>query len=248
MAEKINLPPRQYFTLTQAAKELGCDIEDLLHLGTTERLELIVKIPSNISVECLYENVDEQIQDFFSVRFMSLFAYEIANFEDNEQGKLSLDAVGGRDFWGNEFSIENIGKFYKLQYDRDCFFYDFEEKVPIEVIATRKDIYMPQQEMERLKNGVPISENQAESFNTRSKTRNQAEPHGNQERFAINRERVLKVAIACKNNYQHECTTQADWARTIDQKWRLFYPEELEPPLKPSSIESLLSDALKIPD
>lgn len=37
------LPPRLYYSLSQAAKELGCTEEYLLHLGATNRLELVLR-------------------------------------------------------------------------------------------------------------------------------------------------------------------------------------------------------------
>ncbi|WP_028450813.1 hypothetical protein [Chitinibacter tainanensis] len=72
--------------------------------------------------------------------------------------------------------------------------------------------------------------------------------HGNTKRFSSVREQILAVALACKHHFPDECKTIAAWQRTIDQKWPLYCADQLEPPLKPSGIENLLSEALKITD
>ena len=72
-------------------------------------------------------------------------------------------------------------------------------------------------------------------------------PHGNAEKHALNREAVLKAAIAVKANFPDLCKTIRDWAKAIDEKARLFWPDG-EPPLKLDTIERLIGESLKLPD
>lgn len=43
MLDNPKLPPRLFYSLTQAAKELDCSEDYLLHLGLTNRLELVIR-------------------------------------------------------------------------------------------------------------------------------------------------------------------------------------------------------------
>lgn len=73
-------------------------------------------------------------------------------------------------------------------------------------------------------------------------------PHGNAENHARNREAVLRAAIAVKANSPDLCgKTNRDWAKAIDEKALLFWPDG-EPPLKLETIERLLGECLKLPD
>ena len=72
-------------------------------------------------------------------------------------------------------------------------------------------------------------------------------PHGNAEKHAINREAVLRAAMAVNANFPDLCKTIRDWAKAIDEKARLFWPDG-EPPLKLDTIERLIGESLKLPD
>ncbi|MCV3255520.1 hypothetical protein OGZ09_13380, partial [Escherichia albertii] len=55
--------PRVYYTLPMAAKKLGCTVDDILHLGATNRLEIC----AYISERDIEENENEEtIQIFLS--------------------------------------------------------------------------------------------------------------------------------------------------------------------------------------
>lgn len=86
--------------------------------------------------------------------------------------------------------------------------------------------------------------NQTRSSN--STVEKKHKPHGNAERFAANRELVLKVAIYAKIKWPEECSTAKGWAEVIlDQEWTLF--GEKGCPLEVNTIERLLGSAMNKP-
>jgi hypothetical protein len=77
-----------------------------------------------------------------------------------------------------------------------------------------------------------------------------AEPHGNAERFAKNREEVLGAALAVlaafrESEHLEKGVTAAGLVRLVEDKAALFWPETGEPPLKHEPAERLIRDWLK---
>ena len=70
-------------------------------------------------------------------------------------------------------------------------------------------------------------------------------PHHSAERFASYREEILAAAIYVKHNFPNLCgTSNAEWARAIDTKSSLFWPELGEPPVEIKKIELILGSAV----
>lgn len=87
-----------------------------------------------------------------------------------------------------------------------------------------------------------INQTRASHFTTEKRHK----PHGNAERFAANREVVLKAAIYAKAQWPEECSTARGWAEIIlDQEWTLF--GEKGCPLEINTIERLLGSAMNKP-
>ena len=60
---------------------------------------------------------------------------------------------------------------------------------------------------------------------------------------------MLKAAIYCLKNFPVQCEkSNREWAKTIDEKARLFWPSTNEPPLKLDTIERLLGLCCRVPN
>lgn len=64
--------PRVYYTLPMAAKKLGCTVDDILHLGATNRLEIC----AYISERDIEENENEETIDLFITKRDCPLAFE----------------------------------------------------------------------------------------------------------------------------------------------------------------------------
>lgn len=76
--------------------------------------------------------------------------------------------------------------------------------------------------------------------------------HGNVESNAQKRKPVYEAAIYCLANFFDQCSNNGKvvgtrLAQVIDEKAPLFWPEDYEPNLKRSTIETLIREALKEP-
>lgn len=48
MSDNLKLPPRKYFRLSQAAKELGCDADYLIHIGSIGAVKIMAAPPPGV--------------------------------------------------------------------------------------------------------------------------------------------------------------------------------------------------------
>ncbi|MDE1714507.1 hypothetical protein PWG14_18545 (plasmid) [Chromobacterium amazonense] len=121
--------------------------------------------------------------------------------------------------------------------------YIFSMRTPI----SSEKLFITAKELKNLRNGLNNNLTINE-YNPIKEMIKNTKPHGNAERFAVNREAILKAAIYCKSKWPEQCgETFREWAALIDQKASLFWPEEGEPPLSLDTIERLLGDTHKLP-
>ena len=101
-------------------------------------------------------------------------------------------------------------------------------------------------EMPSINNDQALAEKYSEQERT---SKNSKKSIVQQERHAIAREEVLKAAIYCLKNFPVQCEkSNREWAKTIDEKARLFWTSTNEPPLKLDTIERLLGLCCRVPN
>ena len=94
---ELKLPIRYYYSLSEAAKELGCTENDLIHWGATQQIELAARLPYfqengdraptvEISYQFKFEKNGEQKLEFAEytpeeICFACLYSYDISALE-----------------------------------------------------------------------------------------------------------------------------------------------------------------------
>lgn len=117
----------------------------------------------------------------------------------------------------------------------------FSESPPLENAerTTLQNLFISKVELIRLKQGLP-----QDGVAIERKEQADRITHGNVERFAEPRVAILKAAIFCKASFPDLCNNNRAWAKLIDEKSPLFWPETCKPPLELNTIERLLGEAL----
>ena len=262
---KPALPERLYYRLADAAQILGCSADDLLHYGACGYLEIIAAANDVWAQKHLFDELEDgtpfsspsdiptQAFDFFSLSAVKLTCIERSG-ECRVSGAMNAymltragllagiselleddDCRHGREQPSEFFTIsprhpdrENLSEQEHLSDDS------------IKVVAT--DLWVRTDELRRFQ-----KEGSSHVRADPELPLNFKKPHGNAEKHALNREAVLRAAMAVKANFPDLCKTIRDWAKAIDEKARLFWPDG-EPPLKLDTIERLIGESLKLPD
>lgn len=255
----LQLPDRQYYSLDQAASYLrrhgasdDIDADYLLHLGATARINLYVVCRSewHFTTNQMFfgKNYGDMYLDpelrqyvFSPEGLIVLFRRDCLEIE--QTGKLTTHVVDSWLFTDN-LAVDDE-RFSAVWLDGDtrkpvCYWLRVnDDSSPPEITA--KMLVVTHDELLRLIGGKePTVLPAAGPVQTSA-------PHGNAERFAVNRESVFKAAIACKENYPGECSDAEKWAACIDEKAQLFWPETRCPPLESSVIVKLLREVVKLP-
>ncbi|MBN7767357.1 hypothetical protein [Pectobacterium brasiliense] len=76
------LPEHKYYTLKQAAKKAGCEIEDLIHFAAIGVLQLCTKIPPN----GFYVDADGGSDEYQSVNLSTEFVFDSEKIDENTKG------------------------------------------------------------------------------------------------------------------------------------------------------------------
>ena len=262
--KKPALPERLYYRLADAAKLLGCSADDLLHYGACGYLELMASV-NEISASLYEDGSWEDVayrETGLIVPKCNFIIPLLRNLIEIERKGVSIvgDARAVLYLWKGEL-VFGLPKGITLselldnddpELPRYLFYLGIDgEPTSGEESNTWKDC-----NVEISCSDLWVRTPELERFGLEGASRvradpelplNYKKPHGNAERFACNRESVLKAAMAVKANFPDQCDTYRDWAKTIDEKGKLFWPETGSPPLKTDAIERLLSDSQKLP-
>ena len=235
---KPALPERLYYRLADAANYLGCSADDLLHLGVQGNIEIMADACMIDALGCDTDPCNEHADYYatppiISLAFVSLYPETLLEIEVAGKTFATSRAWKVLKFINGELGEPVPYKDYKYFEIFSCL-----DREPC--TFTANDLWVLSSEVKRA-----LSRESA-SYIPRAEL--ERKPHGNAERFACNRESVLKAAMAVKANFPDLCGTYRDWAETIDAKAPFFWPETGIPPLKPETIERLLSDSHKLPD
>ncbi len=175
---KFELPPRFYYSLEQAAKELGCEADYLLHLGATGRAELLARIPYNIAVMLLSHKFRNEYIDTGAADFFTLFCGYCAAIElDGYVVAERWDTIWEINNYAYDFPIlcksngsiqddtplDQYGSFYEKQEIRREELNKFTAMVkPTAVTLTVKatEVYISATELERIKQNTPMNAEQ----------------------------------------------------------------------------------------
>ena len=261
---KPALPERLYYRLADAAQFLGCSADDLLHYGVCGYIELLAAIDFYWATGTDYDYRAEShfvsTSPFNNFNFFSLYAATLRLLEYKGAAYTGTAKALYKAWKGSVYRAElDSNRSVRLTEDiaRHESQSDFSwqlSKTPREEIAsiisgekewikiTHSDLWVRTAELHRFQ-----KEGSSHVRTDPELPLNFKKPHGNAEKHALNREAVLKAAIAVKANFPDLCKTIRDWAKAIDEKARLFWPDG-EPPLKLDTIERLIGESLKLPD
>lgn len=191
-----------------------------------------------LKIEKITEGIETQIAEKFDTSDESdrLKATRARNSLANWTASLSTPSV-----LTSEMSIFRERYFYVPWYP----------VAPVELDAEKTTInhlFILKKELLRLKNGQPQDNVVLDRNKQMHEQTLKPKIHGNTEINALIRESVLKAAIYCLNEFPDKCRkSNVSWAKLIDEKARLFWPEG-DPPLSRDKIERMLGDALKLPN
>ncbi len=268
---KPALPERLYYRLADAANYLGCSTDDLLHLGVCGYLEILASVDFQIAVGSVFDQSRAEsifaTEQFVSFDFFAFSRIGLKEMERTGEARASgarnlylsvgsklrkaVPTSGGKvtlreethdsQFPGDYFSWVFLDGAEKSTIG-DSVYFDEEGSHLKELKITPENLWVRTKELRRFE-----KEGSSHVLDEPELPPDNKKPHGNAENNARNREAVLKAAIAVKANFPDLCKTNRDWAKAIDEKARLFWPEG-EPPLKLDTIERLIGESLKLPD
>jgi len=252
------LPERIYYRLSEAANILECKEDDLLHWGATSQTELITVIPQmtkatyfdgsewpknpttgradsigseGVSYYCFEDDNIPSIQGAWEMGFYLLTHIELFGcIEENQEIHLrAIHDDGDESDWDE--SEPNPPK----SFDSGAF-----ASIILPHTITTKQLFIMADQLEFLISGKNTNKKSGESESKHIRK------HGNSERFATARESVLKAAIYCKDKWPEQCVEYRSWAKIIDDKAPLFWPNDGKPPLSPERIERMLGQACRV--
>lgn len=269
---KPALPERLYYRLADAAQILGCSADDLLHYGACGYLEVCAAADDLFAQgidwdELAGEDKGDGKGEIVSFpvsrvfRWFDLFALsarQIGGIEKFSECECSSSVALYRLTDGVLLPVTIVGGVAQAgapsSTDESIFpnsYFDLSESPPVNgqllgepIKITASDLWVRTEELRRFQ-----KEGSSHVRTDPELPLNFKKPHGNAERFACNRESVLKAALYVKANFPDLCgATNTKWAEAIDAKAPLFWPETGCPPLKTDAIERLLGECLKLPD
>lgn len=251
---KPALPERLYYRLADAARLLGCSADDLLHYGACGYLEITACADRLWAQGSLWRPNESNESDFKALRcygFVALFSLTLIRIEKAGYSHASMArCVYSHTPKGLVRASLNGALPEMLEPYENLGFFNISKSPPHNGLVIGEavkfstiDLWVRTEELIRFQ-----KEGSSHVRTDPELPRNYKKPHGNAENHARNREAVLKAAIAVKANSPDLCgETNRDWAKAIDEKARLFWPDG-EPPLKLDTIERLLGDCMKLPD
>lgn len=259
------LPPKAYYSLEDAANILKCSKNDVLHYAATDRIEIVASMDV-LDVACIIEGAGDRNKEDkrpVAVDFCSIYAHAARELELTGLTYLSYavwgyevdgPGVGGGPPWNYERRFPGGYRFHRDESVADDGDWDDGSENysnVIEDLAVTPDaVYVMATALSRFKKGEPVfpfSPTPPAAQN--EQIQRHRKPHGNTERFAVNREAVLKAAMYCKEMWPEQCSAEnyREWATVVDEKAKLFWPDTAAPPLSVDQIERLLGKAHKLP-
>lgn len=251
--ENSLLAQSEYFSIHRAATILGCEAQDLLHLGVIGKAEIM----GAVVVEGVFEwpigyralaclGIDDQFTFRFDATSRVIFVRDdLARIE-------SLGWTIPVSFYAPEFArslMEDHENFGSM--NENLFHSIWNAEVILELNSdvertTINHLFVATSEVIRLKEGSVQDGIVIERQKNEGKQKGEAKkPHGNSEVAARKREEVLAAAIHCMKLNADECNKSGvAWAAMIDEKAALFWPDEGSPPLSRSKIERMLGKAV----
>lgn len=174
MLDNPKLPPRLYYSLPQAAKELGCNEEYLLHLGVTNRLELVIRshdlvgaFPSKMGQANLWATGRPTAT--FHNCLLCLNRYNIEEIENGELGECDIFTDAYIPDLGTTFCADDIAELQRIKNGgHDFIVYaalatnDDPKTVkesplkPTPLEYSAKTVFVRREELLRLKEGKPL--------------------------------------------------------------------------------------------
>ena len=244
---KPALPERLYYRLADAANYLGCSADDLLHYGACGYIELCASSNQAIWLKEMFDDDDEgwgptQIGETKLASFIGLHRSSVARIEISGSDEIGFAWVAYQRAKGKLLPISRSVEHFAPTYFDICLG-DPSGANGIYLDVSPANLWVRTEELRRFQ-----AEQSSHVIDDPELPPDNKKPHGNAEKNARNRESVLRAAMAVKANFPDQCGTYRDWAETIDAKAPFFWPETGSPPLKPETIERLLSECHKLPD
>lgn len=261
--EKALLNEAKYYRLPKAADIIGCDADLLLHLATQGKIEIIAPVfntgdyqwpGTNIAKKCDLAIPHPFISTFditsrVTIPLKNLLEIEatgqtfITKFFETEECKLFLDARDNyrKNRSPTKFELKPpesiVNKQLKIAF-----------QTPWELInphteslhpTTTHDLFVTHKEISRLLEQKPV-EPETEERNKTEMTLPKV--HGNKTSNEIKNIEILKVALYVKDKFPEKCTTGADWADMVIEKFSNFSGHERKAPREHSTITRLIND------
>ncbi|MDX6073985.1 hypothetical protein SIK62_18350 [Klebsiella sp. CN_Kp107] len=247
------LPEHKYYTLNQAAKRVGCEVEDLIHFAAIGVLELCIKIPpygfisdeddiedGEVSINPESFIYDENILKsdieehgggmFFSYQSEYLTVTERKDFNTGLKTVNVIDgllAIYSSDIEYVEFDIlDNEHEVNVIQFKvprapveeqtENYLCYGF--YLSNHICIPKNQLLITKYELSLLLDGGRVIEADSRENNELAAGPQPKKQHANVERHAINREKLLRIAIFILSKYPAEC--RGERKEISPEKWR----------------------------
>lgn len=226
MNQDFKLPPRRYYTLDQAAKELNCDRNYLLHLGATSRLILVYPKTSDFELG----HTHNDFAGLFA-QFIELSSYDCWEIEFNGQTTSSIfNHIYEQDEFGCYSRIsaqECVPEDVELKPLETSNFFsisnkDRSQKIPITIHIEK--ILLLDDEVVRIKKELALSQEIADSLNRGKAGKPEANPIRTQKENNYLRTIAALAMLYTKSNCEephHASTTIAIGLGTHSSKYNL---------------------------
>ncbi|MCG9065749.1 hypothetical protein LH425_12015 [Laribacter hongkongensis] len=155
--QKHILPPRHYYRLNQAADELGCTTDDLVHFGSTKRIELAAATPNGFSAVAINNFSGEIGVPWESPQFLVVPSFALIRVELFGSTTWSSFQIG----YEIEGNASKRMQAYKSSFDevdeaerRKWLFETMVGDTKTPITITAESLFVFTSEIERIKNGV----------------------------------------------------------------------------------------------
>lgn len=265
-----NLPHLDYYRIERAAKKIGCEVEDLIHWGANNKINLCIML--DMAYSCFYSSMEVH---FLNQKFENLQKNEYG-FKEISKHSLIYNGVSPEEYIspffnydGEEFSVAsgdasglwamNCVDLKQIElngyYDKGMIVFPIGSSnlegffgcvLPDSagVKVTEADLWITWEEMDRVISNNFHSDTQQNPLEVKG-GKSLKISHVVSERHAKRREVVLIAAIFCKEKYPLECEGSIrSWANCIEKYATDILYKNGGEPLSLDRIERILGKAI----
>ncbi|MGN5101316.1 hypothetical protein [Aeromonas veronii] len=236
------LLPLEYCSIDRAARLLDCEVEDILHWGTVQEIELMLNLDQ--WAEPVYGEIvlekHTPLEQFVSVELGSFASFSGIELSSDNPTKTMAWLHGlwniephviQQRYLGHPLSIIEL---YEHSFDENCG--EDESTTNFQKVGARfttddpyPQFWIESYELRKLQNlisGQKTDENQTDTSKP---------SHGNVTVGDAGRGKILATAIRIQTLYPDICVDNERWAETVADHWREVHPKEEKAPLSMSS-------------